>query len=383
MSAVFIVSLIICVAIGALVGFFRKFTKTSFWGITVLVALLFERMIGTSVKKDSDSYGLAVLLTAIIVLLVFSLVLLGLRQLLAKAVATRKKLSEYKNYDDRAESDALILNAVDNNDRHEYRKQLRKKKKIRDSAGIWGVLDRIFGTVNGGLNGLVGVAAVIVFVLLFADLSYISGVKNVFSGCLSSASWKELGTNIAFDLLVVSTLSLSIRIGYRGGISSTVNIVAVLGLAVAFGFASWSIASSEACAGSVEALKDGILSSLANTLGDKVDIIAKAIVAAIIFALSLIIIIIVAVFLPKIIDKFRENKIFNAVDGVIGAIFSCAVVTLLMLVFGGAAYSLSGMEFMSQFNEYAKQACIGDALYSCNPIGSELFTAFGKLFGGK
>lgn len=383
MSAVLIALVCVAAIIGALVGFFRKFSKTSFWGITVLIALLFERMIGTSVDKKNGGYGIAVILTAIIVLLVISAVLLGLQQLLAKAVAARKKLSEYKNYDDRAESDALILNAVDNGDKREYRKQMRKKKKIKDSAGVWGVLDRIFGAVSGGLNGIVGVGAVIIFVLLFADLSYISGLQNAFSVCLSSASWKGLGTDIAFDLLIVSTLSLGIRIGYRGGISSTLNIVVVLGLVVAFGLASWSIASSEACAGAVEGLKGGLLSSLANTLGDGTDVIAKAVIALIIFALSLIIIIIVAVFLPKIIDKFRENKIFNAVDGVLGAIFACAIVTGLMLVFGGVAYSLNELEFMAKFNEYAKHACIGDGIYSCNPVGSALLNTFGKLFGGK
>ncbi|MDE6690427.1 MAG: hypothetical protein K2K04_00495, partial [Clostridia bacterium] len=87
MSALLIVLVCVAAGVGALAGFFKKFTKTSFWGITVLIALLFERMIGTSVKKDSASYGIAVILTAIIVLLVISAELLALKQLLAKAVA--------------------------------------------------------------------------------------------------------------------------------------------------------------------------------------------------------------------------------------------------------------------------------------------------------
>lgn len=382
MTAIMIALVCVVAVIGALAGFFRKFTKTSFWGITVVIALLFERMIGTSVDKASDSYGIAVLLTAVIVLLVLSVVLLGLQKLLATAVAARRKFSEYKNYDDRAESDELILNAVDNGDKHEYRRQLRKKKKIKDSAGIWGVLDRIFGTVSGCLNGLVGVSAIIIFVLLFADLSYISGLQSAFSVPLSSASWKGLGTDIAFDLLIVCTLSISIRIGYRCGLSSSLCLLVVLGLVVAFAFASWSIASSTAAAGAVDALKNGALSSLAGTLGSAVDVVAKAVVALVIFGLSLIIIIIVAIFLPKIIDKFRENKIYNAVDGILGALFMCAAITMVMLVAGGIAYAMNGMEFMAQFNEYAKHACVGDAIYSCNPMGSALLNTFGKLFGG-
>lgn len=370
MSAVFIVLVVVGAVIGAVAGFFRKFTKTSFWGITVLFALLFERMIGTSVNKSSNGYGLAVLLTAIIVLLVLSAVLLALRQLLAKAVAARRKLSEYKNYDDRAESDELILNAVDSGDKREYKRQLRKKKKIKDSEGVWGILDRIFGSVSGCINALAGVGALIVFVLLFADLSGISAVRNAFDPLLSSASWQGLGTDIAVDLLIVCALSLSIRIGYRGGISSAISIVVVLGLVVGFGFAAWSIASSEACAGAVEALKNGILSGISGTLGGAADTVAKAIIAVIIFVLSLVVIILVGIFLPKIIDKFRDNKIFNAVDGVLGALFMCAVVTMLLLVFGGIAYTLNDLPFMAQLNEYAKRACIGDGIYACNPMGS-------------
>ena len=113
-----------------------------------------------------------------------------------------------------------------------------------------------------------------------------------------------------------------------------------------------------------------MLSKLSGTLGGAADTLAKAVLALIIFALSLIVIILVAIFLPKLVDKFRENKVFNAVDGVLGAVFMCAVVTMLLLVFGGIAYTLNDLSFMAQFNEYAKHACIGDGIYALNPIGS-------------
>lgn len=370
MSAVFIVTLIVGIIIGVVAGFFRKFTKTSFWGITVIIALLFERMIGTSVKKDSKGYGLAVILTTVIVLLVLSAVLLALQKLLEKAVKARKKFSEYQNYDDRAEADALILNAVDNNDKREYKRQLKKRKKIKDSAGVWGVLDRIFGCVSGGLNALAGVGAVIVFVVIFADLSSISAVKDALSSQLSSPAWKETGMAVALDLPLVCALALSIRIGYKGGITSVISIVVVFGLVVGFAVAAWSIASSEACAGTVAALNNGVLKNLSGTLGGASDKIAQGIIALIIFALSLIVVILVAVFLPKVMEKLREIKAFKAVDGVLGALLTCAVVTMLLLVVGGIAYTLHDLEFVAQFNKYARRACLGDGFYSCNPMGS-------------
>ncbi len=370
MSAILIVLVCVGAIGGTLAGFFRKFTKTSFWGVTVLLALLLERVVGSSVKKTGSSYGMAVLLTTVIVLLVLSATLLSLKQMLKRAVEAREKLSGYRNYDDKAETEELILNAVDNGDKREYKKLLRKDKKIKNSAGGWGILDRICGAVNGFANTMCGLGTFILFILLFADLSGISAVRNVFSGPLSSASWAGLGTNLALDLPLVSVLALSIRMGYKGGISSVICTVVVLGLVVGFGFASWSIASSSACAGAVEALKNGMLSSLSGTLGGAADTIARLIIAVIIFALSLVVIILVAVFLPKIMEKFRESKVFCAADGVLGALLMCAVVAMLLIVFGGIAYTLNDLPFMANFNAYAAHAGLGDGIYSCNPMAS-------------
>lgn len=377
MSAILIISVCVLAAIGAVVGFFKKFTKTSFWGLSVAIALLFERMIGTSMKKGDGGYGWAVILTAVIVLLVITAVFISLKKLLANAVAARKKLSEYKNYDERAERDELILNAVDNNDKREYKRQLKKKKKIKDSAGIWGILDGVFGAVSGCLNLLAGVGAIIVFLLMFVDLSGISALQNVFSSALDSSGWQSFGKIIALDLIIVCGISF----GIQAGLSSAISGVIVLGLAVGFGYASWSIASSAVCADAVEKLKSGALSSI-SSMGGVADIAAKAIIAAIIFALSLIIIILVAVFLPKILDKFSENKVFCVVDSVLGAIIVCVVITALFMAVGGIAATLSDLSFMEKFNEYAKGACIGDGMYLYNPLASS-FKSFPlrKLFG--
>ncbi|MDE6849728.1 MAG: hypothetical protein K2J54_00185, partial [Clostridia bacterium] len=258
----------------------------------------------------------------------------------------------------------------DSQDKREYKKLLRKSKKIKDSAGGWGVLDRIFGAVSGCVNVICGLGTVILFLLLFVDLSGISVLQNAFSGPLSSASWDGLGTDLALDLPLVCALSLSIRIGYKGGLSSAISTLVVLGLVVGFAAASWSIASSDACKGAVDSLKNGMLSGLANTLGGAADTLAKAVIAVIIFALSLIVIILAAIFLPKVMEKFRESKIFSAVDGVLGAVVMCAVVVMLLLVFGGTAYTLHDLAFMTKFNAYAANAHLGDGIYSCNPMGS-------------
>lgn len=370
MSAILIVLVIVAAVLGALCGFFRKFTKTSFWGITAVLALLFERVIGSSVKKSGSGYGWAVILTTVIVLCVISVVFMTLKELLDKAVAARVKLSGYQNHDDREENEELILNAVDSGDKRTYKKLLRKNKKIKDSAGVWGVIDRICGALSGCANALFGVGTLVVAVLLFADLSGIGALQNFFSSSLTSSSWEGLGRSLALDLPLVCALSLSVRIGYKGGLTSAISILVVLGLVAGFAVASWTIASSAACAGAVEALKNGMLSGLAGTLGNATDTVAKAIIAVIIFALSLVVIILVAVFLPKVIEKFRENKVFSTIDGILGALVLCAVVTALLLVFGGVAYTMHDLPFMEKFGGYASDSCLGDAVYAYNPFGS-------------
>ena len=71
MSALLIIAVCIGVAIGAAVGFFRKFTKTSFCGVTALVTVLAVRALGGAVKKTTSGYGLAMILSAVNIFKIF------------------------------------------------------------------------------------------------------------------------------------------------------------------------------------------------------------------------------------------------------------------------------------------------------------------------
>ena len=370
MSAALIILTIVAAVAGAVVGLFKGFTKSSFFGAAALVTLLIVRVAGTAAKKGSQSYGLAVILTAVIALLAVSAVLLALKKLLQRAVEARRKLSHYKNADDREENEAYILAAVDSGDRRQYRKHLRKGKKIRDRAGVWGVIDAVLGACSCALNALIATGTVICCFLLFVDLSNIGALYNLFSASLTSGAWQSTGASLALDLPLICTLSLTIRTGYKSGISSVLCLVVVLGMLVGFGYAAWSVASSSMCAGTVDALVNGALSKLSGVLGDKTEIVAKAIIAGIIFLLSLIVVILVGIFLPRLTDKFRENKVFSAVDGVIGAIVLCAVIVAILTAIGGVAYTLNDLAFMDKFNGYADASTLGDGMYAFNPFGS-------------
>ncbi|MDE7163432.1 MAG: hypothetical protein K2O44_05080 [Clostridia bacterium] len=366
MSAILIVAVILGAISGAVAGFFQKFTKSSFWGITALLTLLFQMAIGAAVKKTSGGFGIAVLVTTVVVLFAFNGVALILQKLLIKVVESRKRISHYKNVDVIEENEALILNAVDTGDKREYKNQLKKAKKIKDSAGVWGIVDGVIGAVNGCFNVLMGLGAAILALLLFVDLSQISLLTSIFAKSLGSGSWTGLGTKLAFDLPLICVLSMTVRIGYKSGISSVFSFVVIIGMLVGCGIGSYSIASSSMCAGAVEGLKNGMLSALTAVLGDTATVIARFIIAGIIFLLSLIFVILVGICLPKITSKFRENKIFCAVDGVLGAVVLTLVLLVIIMVFGGIAYTLNDLAFMEKFNTYAAYSNIGDCMYSHN-----------------
>ena len=368
-SILMILALIVGVALGALAGFFKKFHGASISGITILLTLAIDKIIGSAVKKTGFGYGLALLITVVVSLLIFSLAVAILQNLMTRVVDARVQLSHYRNHDNVEETEAYILSAVDSGDKREYKKQLKKLRKIKDSAGVWGLVDRILGAVNGGINVLVAIIVVISAILLFADVSGLA--PEAFGSSLASSAWAKFGKGIALDLPLISVISMSIWSGYKNGICSVLSTVVVIAMLVGFGFASYSIASSEACAGAVDSLANGsLLASVKGFLGDKTTLIAQIIITILIFVLSLVVVILVAIFLPKVIDKFREDKVFGLADGVLGAVVLCFVVTALLLVFGGVSASLKDVAFMEKFNSYEEMACFGDAMYSCNPLSS-------------
>ena len=117
-------------------------------------------------------------------------------------------------------------------------------------------------------------------------------------------------------------------------------------------------------------MQNGLLASFAGTLGDKTAVVARVIIALIIFLLSAVFVIIAGIFLPKLTEKFRENKVFTAVDGVIGAIVLCAVMAVILTAVGGVAYTLHDLDFMAEFNGYAFYSRLGDGMYSHSPMAS-------------
>ncbi len=360
---IFIAVLAAAAVIGILTGLIKGYLKTSFWGATVLLGVLFGKLIGGMMGKSSAAYPYVTLGVSLAALILFSLLFQLARKFINMKITARRTLSEYQNRDKLDENDSYILDAVDRKDKKAYKKYRKARKKIKTKSGAWGVVNRVIGPVFGALNWFVAAFMCLSFVALFADLSQISAFADVFKGLLESEMWVNMFSAIAIDVMVMSVISFALRAGYKGGLSSVLSTLIILGLIVAFGYASYGLAVSPSMSGMIDALESNLpnLPGLGHTL-------AVIVATAIFFLLSLVVIIIVAIFLPRFINKFKENSVFSVCDGVLGALVFTVFIVALMLVFGGVAASLSELPVMEKLNHYMEISALSDCFYACNPL---------------
>jgi hypothetical protein len=88
----------------------------------------------------------------------------------------------------------------------------------------------------------------------------------------------------------------------------------------------------------------------------------------------LVVVILIAAFVPKLIDRAREGVIFRTVDGVLGAIILTVFIFAILMVLGAVANSLSDYEFMNVFTSYFEKSKIATFVYNRN-----LLNEFGLL----
>jgi uncharacterized membrane protein YfhO len=96
------------------------------------------------------------------------------------------------------------------------------------------------------------------------------------------------------------------------------------------------------------------------------------------FLIFLIAVIICAIFFPKLVEKFRGEKAFYIVDGVLGAIILTVIVFGIIIMLFGTLYTLSDLPAFYKFNGYIFSSPITNALYANNPL-ERLFGVFDNL----
>ncbi len=381
MLLIFIMLLIVALGIGTVVGFIKGYTNSSAWGGAALFTVLIARPVSEKVVESiapGDGFnlaGLTVIVIAVGILLVLTFLFALVKRYITNAVNAGVLLSHYKNYDRFEENTEQVLAAIDNDDKKAYRKAV--KHKIKDRAGPWGLVNRIFGAITCALDGACIVFVIEAIVLLFADFSRIGMLTETFGQVLNHGYWTNFGAWFAIDFLFVILVGASIRSGYKRGILSMLGVLAVLALLVVSGYAAYHLAFNEAAfVGMAESFANG---PLAGMLGDNANAlqgigldgitIGKYVVMLCIFLVFLVFVIILGIFLGKWIDKIKTSVIVGTVDGVFGAIVSTVVFVAVLTALGAVIYTLHDLEALAQLNAYMDKATLCNGMYALNPIG--------------
>ena len=378
--SIIIVSLIALFAvIGAVTGVAKGFTQVKSWAVEMLLAgvisialsKLFSSKLDDGTVKAILSLGICLVLVCLLML-----VFVILRKRLSKSIEKRKQKWYYEHYDEIEGNTEQILSALGKEDTKTYNKLT--KRKFRQSGGAWGVVDRVFGGVTLAIKGAVmsGIFfAVVLAVLDFSRLPAEGGaLYEALGGIYSSSIWAFF-KNFIFDFLLVGILMVCIKSGYSSGISSAVWTLVVIGLIGGAGYLSFhlstTVPSFVSVAGNLEAKLADKLAGVAGILegvGLTTLKLCEILIGIGIFALMLVAVILIAVFVPRLIDR----AIVRSIDGVFGAIIFTAVCFGIIFMLGAVLKTIYEVQFMDVFNAYFEKSGIATWIYDKNPVNLDL-----------
>jgi len=382
--SIIIVSLIALFAvIGAVTGVAKGFTQVKSWAVEMLLAgvisialsKLFSSKLDDGTVKAILSLGICLVLVCLLML-----VFVILRKRLSKSIEKRKQKWYYEHYDEIEGNTEQILSALGKEDTKTYNKLT--KRKFRQSGGAWGVVDRVFGGVTLAIKGAVmsGIFfAVVLAVLDFSRLPAEGGaLYEALGGIYSSSIWAFF-KNFIFDFLLVGILMVCIKSGYSSGISSAVWTLVVIGLIGGAGYLSFhlstTVPSFVSVAGNLEAKLADKLAGVAGILegvGLTTLKLCEILIGIGIFALMLVAVILIAVFVPRLIDRARDSVIVRSIDGVFGAIIFTAVCFGIIFMLGAVLKTIYEVQFMDVFNAYFEKSDIATWIYDKNPVNLDL-----------
>lgn len=382
--SIIIVSLIALFAvIGAVTGVTKGFTQVKSWAVEMLLAgvisialsKLFSSKLDDGTVKAILSLGICLVLVCLLML-----VFVILRKRLSKSIEKRKQKWYYEHYDEIEGNTEQILSALGKEDTKTYNKLT--KRKFRQSGGAWGVVDRVFGGVTLAIKGAVmsGIFfAVVLAVLDFSRLPAEGGaLYEALGGIYSSSIWAFF-KNFIFDFLLVGILMVCIKSGYSSGISSAVWTLVVIGLIGGAGYLSFhlstTVPSFVSVAGNLEAKLADKLAGVAGILegvGLTTLKLCEILIGIGIFALMLVAVILIAVFVPRLIDRARDSVIVRSIDGVFGAIIFTAVCFGIIFMLGAVLKTIYEVQFMDVFNAYFEKSGIATWIYDKNPVNLDL-----------
>ena len=330
LAILIIIILITATVIGVIVGLVKGFTKVNSWGVEFLLSVALSVAVGgifaNSAAESNEgaiSGGIITIIFAVVFVVAFLFLFKLLRLIFSSLI--KRKLEKAK------QSTAEASNSEESDDEED---EDEPEKVRKPSAGFVGFLNRIFGAVTLGIKCFVAVGAVASFVLVALDLTqldFISSMADIYESSV------YLGFKPLFmDCFIVGAIMIAIHCGYKSGISNALWLLVILGLVAAAGYASYNLAfHSETFAPAIDSIANALVNMVPEGVSEANELfrtVAQCILTAGIFLLMLVIIILIAVFVPRLMEGLRENKVFYAIDGIIGAI--CSTVIVLGVLFG-------------------------------------------------
>ncbi|MCD8307825.1 MAG: hypothetical protein LUD51_06350 [Clostridia bacterium] len=350
---------VLCVAalIGLIVGLCKGFMAISSWANEFVIAAVGATLIGVyagDYLEDNAWLGPVVVIGAgIVIMLLFMLISASFRKGFARGITKHKRKLKYKNMEAVQESDADIVDALSRNDFKAYKKISKsQKKKLKQHRGGWGVCDRIFGAITGAIKYFTVLALIVVGCLMVLDMTGISVngaaiTDQYLYSIFESETWIFVQPYL-MDFVLIGVICACIRRGYKSGLFSGLWTLLAIVLVIMGFYLAWVIVSeSGSFDGWIEGLSNGMLSSLGD--GDFVTTIAKVILTAFLGIIFAVVVILLAIFIPKAIDAARETKVFHFVDGILGAIVVTGIVVGVLLFLFGMVYTLNGVEPQPDF----------------------------------
>ena len=197
-------------------------------------------------------------------------------------------------------------------------------------------------------------------------------------GIYSSSIWAFF-KNFIFDFLLVGILMVCIKSGYSSGISSAVWTLVVIGLIGGAGYLSFHLSTTVPSFVSVTGnLETKLADKLAGVAGILEGVglttlkLCEILIGIGIFALMLVAVILIAVFVPRLIDRARDSVIVRSIDGVFGAIVFTAVCFGIIFMLGAVLKTIYEVQFMDVFNAYFEKSGIATWIYDKNPVNLDL-----------
>ena len=329
-GTIILILVIAATVLGFIIGLCKGFAKVNSWGVEFALTALITTLVGGAMAKEATvAKGIATVIIAVALLLLFSL----FSSLIRKGFASSK------------------------------RKKIARGKR---RSGPSGFFDSVFGGVTLAVKGFVLAGVVSAFVLVALDLSQFAFVTESMADIYANPSWLTFKP-MMMDFFYVGLITLAVKCGYSGGISNTVWGLLVLGMAAFAAFAAYHLAFN------VESFQ-GAVGGLARVFAGEGEItdmsltIARWALTAGLFLLMLVVVILIGIFGSKLWGAARNSKVFCAIDGVLGALFASAIVLGILLVLGNIvqplAADLEKFPFMAQFTSYFETSGVATYFYN-------------------